>query len=555
LVRYTGPDHGVLAYAGIEDSVSGYSASPVMLEDHLDPSRPVHQVSLSAPGLLLGNVDPEMYFPSRTYFKPYAVLQNVSAHAIQVSMALVSPDESGTPRTQSLGQVSLQAGETTQFDLESQFGSANPLPNGYGHLTASFQGQDGDLILETGSVDQTKNYVFEVTPSQQADSASRTICFWSVEGSNDSMITVWNYKDVAEDLDLTLYYSGGHYIIPIHLEALEAYNLDMLMLIRSQASDPYGTLIPSNVTSGSALLSSPGDELEKISVAVSASVYSVRNATCGVICNTCNGVSGLGFSPLPYPVTMLNTAQEYVQMTMNTGSVTTNPAGGIWQTGSSAVASISSSGLLTGVSVGQTSVQFLIDGVPVDAGVICASEYTPCPYEDIATGSPVTVSPPCPTTTSINGITQVPLSPQSTPPYLTGLGINTTMGVGPATQNYNGATIMESVSPAGGTCPQNWQQNACVATSPGGLIVGGSAEGFGPSGLGATLPAVSNAFLDAHGFQSTSNVLAGGPSCTIVCAQTYSCGGNGIGNYTITMTLSSKTVNNNAVTQVTVTKN
>lgn len=401
LVQYPGPDYGVLTYAGIEDSTVGFSVSPLVIEDHLDHSSPVHQVTLSAPGLLLGKADPEMAFPNGTYFQPYAVLHNFSAHTLAVNMSLVSPlliaggepHESGTPQTLSLGQISLQPGETTQFDFDSHFGAVNPLPDGYGHLTASFQGQDGDLLLETGSVDQTKNFVFEVATSQQAESASRTICFWSVENTNDSMITVWNYTNAAQDMELTLYYSGGQYTIPIHLEALESYNLDMLMLIRSRSADPYGNVIPSGITSGSAFLSSPGDELEKLSVAVSSAVYSVHNATCGVICVTCNGATWLAFEVDKAELPVQQSVQEYVQLAMNTGTIISNPSGGIWETSKPAIASVNSKGLHTGVSVGQTTSYFILTQVPVNAGTICASEIVSCPSEGLEADVPVDVGP------------------------------------------------------------------------------------------------------------------------------------------------------------------
>jgi len=128
------------------------------------------------------------------------------------------------------------------------------LPDGYGHLSATFNGQDGDVYMETGSVDRSGFYVFEVTPTQQVESASRTLCFWSIEGDNDSMITVWNYKLTAQDLVLTLYYSGGQYRIHFHLEARQAYNLDMLSLVRRRVADPDGSLIPDNIAGGSAVL-------------------------------------------------------------------------------------------------------------------------------------------------------------------------------------------------------------------------------------------------------------------------------------------------------------
>jgi hypothetical protein len=383
-IHYNGPEHGVVAYAGIEDNNVGYSASPVLIEDHLDPDRPVHEVTLSAPGLLLGKADPAMHFPSGTYFKPYALLHNVSAKPLQVNLSLVSPGEGEIPQTRSLGQISLLPGQVSQFDFDSHFNSSSPLPDGYGHLTASFEGRDGDLMMSTGSVDQSQNYVFEVNPSQQADTASRTICFWSVEGDNDTMMTLWNYKSAAQDLVLTLYYSGGHYTIPIHLEALQSYNLDMMSLIRSQVADPSGTLIPSNITSGSALLSGTKDELEPISVAVSASVYNVRNATCGLICNTCNGVTGAAVSPGSLMLQVNGTASASAQITMATGS-SASGSSNLWETSNASVATVNrTSGQVTAIAPGTANLELTILNVPVNAGTICSQELVPCPTESYA---------------------------------------------------------------------------------------------------------------------------------------------------------------------------
>ena len=381
-IHYTGPDHGIAAYAGIEDGAVGYSASPILLEDHLDPDRPVHAVTLSAPGLQLGNADPTMQFPSGTYFTPYTYLHNVSANPLQVSLSLVSPGADSIPQTRSLGTVTIQPEETSQFDFASQFSAANPLPNGYGHLTASFQGHDGDLQIAAGSADQSQSYVFEVNPSQQADSASRSLCFWSVEGDSDTMITVWNYKAAAQDMVLTLYYSGGQYAIPIHLAALQSYNLDMMTLIRSRVPDPTGTQIPSNITSGSGLLSGPGGDLDKISVAVSASVFNVRNATCGYVCITCNGATQLSYQSSPIQLAVKGSNAATVQLTMNTGSVTNNPSGGTWYTSNAAVATVNSSGVHTGVSIGTATSTFLLTSVPVYTK-ICGPVGISCPTEGL----------------------------------------------------------------------------------------------------------------------------------------------------------------------------
>jgi hypothetical protein len=402
-IHYTGPEYGVIAYAGIEDDVVGYSASPVMIEDHLDPDRPVHQVTLNAPGLLLGDADPSMLFPSGTYFKPYAYLHNVSAKPLQVTLSLISPGSSEVPQTYPLGQVSLAPGETSQFDFESQFGTANPLPNGYGHLTATFNGQDGDLQMSTGSMDQSQTYVFEVTPSQQADSISRTICFWSVEGDNDTMMTVWNYKPTAQNLVLTLYYSGGQYKIPVHLEARQSYNLDVMSLVHSRIPDPNGALIPSNINSGSAVLSGAGGNFDTISVAVASSVYNVRNATCGTICTTCNGYTEAYFDQSSYTLPIGGTVQSEVTVDLNTGESEQNPFGSGWTNGSSSAFSVNSSGVITGQSSGQGGVGYYLSNVYIGVGQICSEVPISCPVGGFSGGGvPVYVVDATPTISGIS---------------------------------------------------------------------------------------------------------------------------------------------------------
>jgi hypothetical protein len=363
-IHYSGPENGIVAYAGITDETSGFSASPHLFEDHLDPARPIHQVTLSAPGLLLGNADPAMQFPSETYFKPYAVLHNLSAQPRQITLSLTSEPTAGTPRDIPAGTVTLASGQTSRLDLGSQFSQSNPLPNGYGHLSATFAGRDGDVQMEAGSTDQSGSYVFEVTPRPQVESASRTLCFWSIEGDNDSMITVWNYKLTAQDMVLTLYYSGGQYRIPFHLEARRAYNLDMLSLVRSRVADPDGNLIPDNITSGSAMLSGPGGEADKISVAVGASVFNVRNATCGQECVTCNGASETGFDPTSYAMPVQGSQNAQFQITWNSGTVYTNPSGTTWHMQNTTIATVNGTGTITGQSPGQTLATAVTQSLP-----------------------------------------------------------------------------------------------------------------------------------------------------------------------------------------------
>jgi hypothetical protein len=301
--------------------------------------------------------------------------------------------------------------------------------------------------MATGSVDQTQSYVFEVNPSQQADSASRTLCFWSIEGDNDSSITIWNYKAAAQDLVLTLYYFHGQYAIPIHLGPNETYNLDMASLVHSRAPDPSGTVIPSNITgeSGSAVLTGAGGETDTISVAVSASVFNVRNATCGGQCVTCNGATEATLDPGSYAEAVGGTTQAQAQITWNSGNVYTNPSGATWYTANTPIATVSSTGMITGQAPGTTGVVFTIGDYPIYA--VDCSNYEPCPYGTVGDGGPDTVPPQImdidPSIIPVGQNTMVTITGTGFGSYPT---VNLPSGLTASNQNSSGNTITLTVT-------------------------------------------------------------------------------------------------------------
>ncbi len=144
---------------------------------------------------------------------------------------------------------------------------------------------------------------------------------------------------------------------------------------------------------------------------------------------------------------------------------------------------------------------------------------------------------------------QLPNSTEPTPPTLTGIGMVAGMLVSGNAGPYNNAQITESVSPVSTTCQQQqWETSACQGSST--FTVGTPASWFGTN-----FPANANEFYDTHVLLSTTNALGGTGNCTITCGQTYSCGGNAIGNFTINFNLANGTVGSHSVTQVTASKN
>ncbi len=132
------------------------------------------------------------------------------------------------------------------------------------------------------------------------------------------------------------------------------------------------------------------------------------------------------------------------------------------------------------------------------------------------------------------------------------------MKVGGSYSNYDGALITESVSPLanGNSCPQSypWPNPPCAGSSTFSVGTGGTAVASGIT-LQSFSP-VTNQFYDEHTLTSFYNLLgySGLSSCTNLCTQTYSCGGNPIASFTITEDLAPGTVGSSPVTNVSATK-
>lgn len=378
-IQYQGPVNSISAFGGLEDDSNGYSATLHLDELHPDRVRDLseHEVVLDGAGLMLGKQPPRMQFPADASFSLYSVLHNTSSQAKQVALSLTFAGLSG-PETHGIGQVTLAPRETKQIDYPDLLAASElSLPDGSVDLTVSYMGHDGDVEVEMGSVDQTGNYVFQVISEPEEWTISRTLCRWSVLGDTNTMISLWNYSPIAEDLVLTLYYTGGKYLIPVHLEPRSDYEMDIATLIHSGQPDSLGTVIPQTITEGSANLADAQRERNKIFVALNAGVFNVRTATCGNQCQTCNGVQSLAITPNSINVDAGSTQQLFGLETMNTGS-TSEVMSGAWSS-TSGSASVNSNGLLTGTSVGTTTINLTESNLPAPAGYVCTGPNGGCP--------------------------------------------------------------------------------------------------------------------------------------------------------------------------------
>lgn len=126
---------------------------------------------------------------------------------------------------------------------------------------------------------------------------------------------------------------------------------------------------------------------------------------------------------------------------------------------------------------------------------------------------------------------------------------------GPTTTNFDGTKLTEAVTPFSNSCPTTIPhlQNNYVCTGSTTFTIG---LGVGTVASGIVVPDIHNQIWDDHEALDGASRLAnsGVQSCTIVCAQTYSCGGKPVANFKISRQFTQGTSGGYAVTSVYATK-
>lgn len=158
----------------------------------------------------------------------------------------------------------------------------------------------------------------------------------------------------------------------------------------------------------------------------------------------------------------------------------------------------------------------------------------------------------CPTSVTLNQTWVQPLQ-NDYPAFSTGVGILTSMQVGPVGTNFDSIVIYETVTPTGNSCPANIKSLTDFPT-----VTFGQPFSVGSTAFweGSPYPSVHNAFYDQHTIKSATNVLGltNATSCQSTALQVYTCNGNVLGSFTLTNTYTSGFISSQPVTFVSVSK-
>ena len=284
-LSYDGAEKDIVVAGGLENSQEGYSAQiPFRTISHgTKPST----VTLSSVGLMLGAPDPMMKFPAGTQFGVYLALRNTTSRPILISPTLYYTQSSEAIRNplNPLVLAARQAKHWTPSELSKELGL--PKFSGIINLVFSYQGSPSDVIMASGSIDQTKTYVFEVKMEGVGKTLGKGLKDWDVSSGNDTMISLLNLDDKDQDFAVTFFFDGGHYELPVHLEAGASTMFNVSEIIMMQQPDADGNKIPPGTLHGTAVLAAASAVPQWVNVGVSVGIFNVSTATCGGHCPYC----------------------------------------------------------------------------------------------------------------------------------------------------------------------------------------------------------------------------------------------------------------------------
>jgi hypothetical protein len=403
-VEFNGPTGAIMVTGSLVNESEGYSAN-MPFWDQRQTNSSVQKINSGSTGIMVGKPDPMMMpgFPAQTHFIPYLVLRNTTAAEMDVTLKL-NYMTGTTPVNRSLPKQHLEPFESRKADLGGMLDEVGlNFFNGSINLAFTYTGRGSDLIIATGSVDNTGTYVFEVTPQAIAENIGSITGYWSVDDGNDSMFNIWNPTDAPQEILATLYYGDGSgtYKFPIHLPPQASTMIDVAMLIREKTRDIDGKVIPANIREGSASFGSAAsdpttyDGKKGITMVTSGGLFNTATATCGVICNWCNGYNNFVISPSSPFLLVGRSIQLQTLATDSFGNIHTM-LNGAWSSSNNTAVTVSSGGNIAATGVGTSTISDLFSGVIVVQGNFCVGVNSDqrCPTNTVGGSTVATTAPP-----------------------------------------------------------------------------------------------------------------------------------------------------------------
>jgi hypothetical protein len=241
-VEYDGSPGSVVAQGWVEDDAIGFS-DPIAFHPKSNCNCGDQLQHRYGTGVMIGSPSPSMGFPSGTVFSPYLAMSNRSDKPL-IAKPVFSYDSAAGNKKVRLHKVSLGPQETATMNLlDFQKSGIIPAEVDAGSIDLQFKGEPGALISELASVDQDGSFVSRV-PLICAGVRDSHMSFWRTDGDWQSQLTLQNLAHSQNDVEVTISYPGGVYVLERSMAAGASAMVSINELQQQQQPDAAGRRIP-----------------------------------------------------------------------------------------------------------------------------------------------------------------------------------------------------------------------------------------------------------------------------------------------------------------------
>lgn len=210
-------------------------------------------------------------------FSPFLTARNISTRPLLVT-PVFSFNVDGRTEKAVLPALNLGVQQTSVVNLRKyQEAGIFPLSVEMGDLDLQYQGDAGALIAELASVDQDGSFVSPVPLTCNGNRVQHMV-FWRTDGDWHSSVTIENISSQDNDLEITISYPGGIYVLEKTIAAAETTMISINDLQQSQVPDPAGRRIPLDAKLGGANIWSRNSDNGLV---INAMLVNPVTRTCG----------------------------------------------------------------------------------------------------------------------------------------------------------------------------------------------------------------------------------------------------------------------------------
>uniref|UniRef100_A0A7C3KGY6 Uncharacterized protein n=1 Tax=Oscillatoriales cyanobacterium SpSt-418 TaxID=2282169 RepID=A0A7C3KGY6_9CYAN len=355
-VEHNGIPGAVVAQGWVVDEKIGFSA-PLTFRYQSNCSCSDGTQHLYGTAVMIGPEGGAMMGPG-VVFSPYLAARNRSNEPISIRPIFSYTGRDGAEEVV-LPQISLGSQESTVINLrEFQENGTIPSQVGMGNIDLQYNGESGVLIAELASVDRTGNFVGRVPLVCNGNQALH-MSFWRTDGDWRSTLAIENIARSENDVEITISYPGGVYLLEKKFGAGETIMVSINELQQSQVPDRAGRRIPAGATMGGVNIWSKN---VVNGLVINAMLANPVTKTCGS-CGATGYVREYYLTNKSSTSTLYYTFEDhvvgeqiplYMSMRYSTNSIYSEVCDYVSSSNTS-VAGIGSNGYLTALSIGSAS--------------------------------------------------------------------------------------------------------------------------------------------------------------------------------------------------------